>query len=72
MTIVGPVLKGEARDALVFAGSNMLNRLGALLLLPLYWTRLKPEDFGVLAVIAVIGGIDWVAMVSGVADVVER
>ena len=55
MTSLGSVLKGEAKDALVFTGSSLLNRLGSLVLLPLYWSRLSPADYGILAVIAVIG-----------------
>ena len=43
------VLRGEASDALVFTGSNLINRVGGLLLLPLYWTKLTPTDYGVLA-----------------------
>ncbi len=49
------MLRGEASDALLFTGSNLINRLGGLLLLPLYWTKLTPDDYGVLATIAVIG-----------------
>jgi O-antigen/teichoic acid export membrane protein len=52
---LGPILRGEARDTVVFTGSNLLNRVGGLLLLPLYWSKLSPEDYGILAVIAVIG-----------------
>lgn len=39
----------------MFTGANLLNRLGGFLLLPLYWSALGPEDYGVLAVIAIIG-----------------
>jgi O-antigen/teichoic acid export membrane protein len=52
---LGSILKGEARDALVFTASNLLNKVGGFLLLPLYWQRLQPDDYGVIAVIAVIG-----------------
>lgn len=55
MTSLGSALHGAARDALVFTGSILLNRLGSLVLLPIYWSRLSPEDYGILAVIAVIG-----------------
>lgn len=54
MSSLRPVLKGEARDAFIFTGSNLLNRVGGLLLLPLYWSRLSPDDYGILAVVAVI------------------
>jgi O-antigen/teichoic acid export membrane protein len=55
VTGLGETLRGEARDVLIFTGSNLVNRLGSLALLPLYWTRLTPADYGVLAVIAIIG-----------------
>ena len=55
MTAVGSILKGEAKDAIVFTGSSMLYQVGSLVLLPLYWSRLSPSDFGIIAVIAVIG-----------------
>jgi O-antigen/teichoic acid export membrane protein len=49
------VLKGEAKDALVFSGSNLLNKFGTIFLLPLYWRKLTPSDYGILAIIAMIG-----------------
>ena len=52
---LAPILRAEARDALVFTGSTLINRIGAFLLLPLFLSRLSPEDFGIIAVIAVIG-----------------
>ena len=55
MTALGSVLKVEAKDALIFTGSSLLYQLGSLILLPIYWSRLSPADFGILAVIAVIG-----------------
>jgi len=50
-----PILRAEARDALVFTSSTLVSRIGAFLFLLLYLTRLSPEDFGILAVIAVVG-----------------
>jgi len=55
VTSLGSVLKAEAKDAFVFAGSSLLSRVGSLVLLPLYWSRLSPADYGILAVIAVVG-----------------
>ncbi len=52
---LGPILRAEARDALVFTSSTLINRVGAFLLLPLFLSRLSPEDYGILAVIAVVG-----------------
>jgi O-antigen/teichoic acid export membrane protein len=52
---LAPILRAEARDALVFTGSTLVSRLGAFLLLPLFLSRLSPADFGILAVIAVVG-----------------
>lgn len=49
------ILRAEARDALVFTSSTLINRVGAFLLLPLFLSRLSPEDYGILAVIAVVG-----------------
>ena len=55
MTSLAPILRAEARDALVFTSSTLVSRVGAFLLLPLFLSRLSPEDFGILAVIAVVG-----------------
>ncbi|MBA3778619.1 MAG: lipopolysaccharide biosynthesis protein [Chloroflexi bacterium] len=52
---LAPILRAEARDALVFTSSTLINRVGAFLLLPLFLSKLSPEDFGILAVIAVVG-----------------
>jgi O-antigen/teichoic acid export membrane protein len=52
---LGQILRAEARDALVFTSSTLISRVGAFLLLPLFLSRLSPEDFGILAVIAVVG-----------------
>jgi O-antigen/teichoic acid export membrane protein len=49
------LLKGQAKDALVFSGSTLANQLGSFFLLPLYWRKLTPDDYGVLAVVAIIG-----------------
>jgi O-antigen/teichoic acid export membrane protein len=69
---LGQVLRGEAKDALVFVGSNLLNRVGALVLLPLYWTRLSPEDFGILAVIAVIGAFQTLPSLASLDLAITR
>ena len=55
MISLGQILRAEARDALVFTGSTLISRVGAFLLLPLFLSRLSPEDYGILAVIAVVG-----------------
>ena len=52
---LAPLLRAEARDALVFTGSTLISRVGGFLLLPLFLSRLSPEDYGILAVIAVVG-----------------
>jgi O-antigen/teichoic acid export membrane protein len=52
---LAPILRAEARDAVVFTSSTLISRVGAFLLLPLFLSRLSPEDFGILAVIAVVG-----------------
>lgn len=52
---LAPILRAEARDALVFTSSTLVSRVGAFLLLPLFLSRLSPEDYGILAVIAVVG-----------------
>lgn len=52
---LAPILRAEARDALVFTGSTLISRVGAFLLLPLFLSRLSPEDYGILAVVAVVG-----------------
>ena len=55
MMSLAPILRAEARDALVFTSSTLVSRVGAFLLLPLFLSRLSPEDYGILAVIAVVG-----------------
>lgn len=52
---LGPILRAEARDAVVFTSSTLVSRIGAFLILLLYLSKLSPEDFGILAVIAVVG-----------------
>ena len=52
---LGRILRAEARDALVFTSSTLISRVGAFLLLPLFLSRLSPEDYGILAVVAVVG-----------------
>jgi O-antigen/teichoic acid export membrane protein len=52
---LGQILRAEARDALVFTSSTLISRLGAFLLLPLFLSRLSPEDYGIIAIIAVVG-----------------
>src|SRR6185369_10128364 len=52
---LSPILRAEARDAVVFTGSTLISRIGAFLLLLVFLTKLSPEDFGILAVITVVG-----------------
>ena len=52
---LAPILRAEARDALVFTSSTLISRVGSFLLLPLFLSRLSPADFGILAVVTVIG-----------------
>jgi len=52
---LAPILRAEARDAVVFTGSTLISRIGAFLLLLVFLTKLSPEDFGILAVITVVG-----------------
>lgn len=49
------MLTAEARDVAIFTGSNLLNRLGGVFLLPLYWQKLTPADYGVIALITTLG-----------------
>jgi O-antigen/teichoic acid export membrane protein len=55
VTGLAPILRAEARDALVFTSSTLISRLGSFLLLPLFLSKLSPADFGIIAVIVVIG-----------------
>jgi len=54
-SVLQRVLGGELKDALVFTGTNLLRNLGGFLLVPLYWRRLQPADYGILAVIGIVG-----------------
>jgi O-antigen/teichoic acid export membrane protein len=52
---LGALLGGEAKDALIFTSATLLQKFGGFFLVPLYWRRLTPEDYGVIAVIGIIG-----------------
>jgi O-antigen/teichoic acid export membrane protein len=69
---LGQTIRAEARDVLIFTGSNLVNRLGSLVLLPLYWTKLSPEDYGVLAVIAIIGAFQTLLSVMSLDLAITR
>lgn len=43
------VISGEARQALAYTLTAALSRFGALLLVPIFWKRLTPADYGVIA-----------------------
>jgi O-antigen/teichoic acid export membrane protein len=60
-----PILGEEARDSLIFTGANLLTRFGGFVLVPLYMRRLSPADFGVLAIIAVLGAFQ--SLLSSIA-----
>lgn len=49
------IVKKEAREALIFVVSNSLLQLGNLVVIPLFFFWLKPEDFGIIAITEIIG-----------------
>ncbi len=49
------ILKKEAKSVGVYAASQLLTRFGGFLLLPLYWSKLTPEDFGIIALAEILG-----------------
>lgn len=46
---LGGILSGEARQAAAYTLTAALSRFGALLLVPIFWRRLTPADYGVIA-----------------------
>jgi O-antigen/teichoic acid export membrane protein len=45
----------EAKDALVYVISNALIQIGNLIVIPLFWKKLNPEDWGVIALTDIVG-----------------
>ncbi|MFH0919373.1 MAG: lipopolysaccharide biosynthesis protein, partial [Fibrobacterota bacterium] len=49
------VLRSESRDTALYALATVIVQAGAFILLPLCWRRLTPHDYGIIAVVEVIG-----------------
>ena len=49
------VVQKEAKEALIYVVSNALIQIGNLVVIPLFWSRLTPEDYGIIAITEIIG-----------------
>lgn len=48
------VLKVESRDTLIYLSSTFITGLGAFLVVPFFWSKLTPTDFGIIAIAELI------------------
>jgi len=51
------ILKLEGKRASVYTLSSFVTQLGSFLVLPLFWQKLSPSDYGIMAVTEIIGSI---------------
>ena len=49
------LLKREGKDSFIFTLATFIPLLASFLLMPLMWQKLTPEDYGVIAVVEMIG-----------------
>jgi O-antigen/teichoic acid export membrane protein len=49
------IVQKEAKEALLYVISNGLIQIGNLVVIPLFWSRLTPDDYGVIAITEIIG-----------------
>jgi O-antigen/teichoic acid export membrane protein len=59
-------------NAAVYGASLVITRAGWILLLPIYWTRLTPEDYGVIGIAAAIQLFLTPILGLGLYDSVQR
>jgi len=55
MSTLRNLVKSEAKTAMVYVGTSALNQLASFILIPFYWQKLTPEDYGVIAITEIIG-----------------
>ena len=49
------LLKREGKDSFIFTLATFISLLASFLLMPLMWQKLTPQDYGVIAVVEMIG-----------------
>ncbi|HEX2830022.1 MAG TPA: lipopolysaccharide biosynthesis protein [Burkholderiales bacterium] len=59
-------------NAAVYGVSLVITRAGWILLLPIYWTRLSPEDYGIIGIAAAIQMFLNPVLSLGLYDAVQR
>ena len=57
MTDLRFTLLKEAKHLSIYSIAPVITGIGSFLLIPLFWSRLDPNDYGVIALSGVIGGI---------------
>lgn len=57
------ILKTEAKDATIYTALTFITQLGAFLLIPLFWKKLSPADYGVIAIVDIIAA--FISMFGG-------
>jgi O-antigen/teichoic acid export membrane protein len=60
------------RNALFYGLGTLIARAGALLLLPVYWLKLSPQDFGVIGLCQVLITLLTPVLSLGLSDAVQR
>jgi O-antigen/teichoic acid export membrane protein len=59
-------------NAAVYGASLLITRLGWILLLPVYWTRLTPEDYGIIGIGQLVSAFLGPVLGLGLHDSVQR
>jgi O-antigen/teichoic acid export membrane protein len=59
-------------NAAVYGVSLVITRAGWIVLLPIYWTRLSPEDYGIIGIAAAIQLFLTPVLSLGLYDAVQR
>lgn len=54
---INKLLKNESKDASLYVLVTFITGLGSFLVVPLFWTRLTPSDYGIIAISEIVGGV---------------
>lgn len=65
-------LRQLGTNSAIYAGTSMLQKGSALLLLPLYTLYLDPQAYGVLAIVTAVNGLLSIAFTMGLTSAVVR
>lgn len=68
----GSLLKSEARNATLYVSSNFLTQIGGFLLIPIFWKRLTPTDYGIVAIRDMIWGFSGAFLALSLDNALTR